>query len=138
MRRLILAWGVLSFSLLAHAQSKVKPQKSAEPPAAKPILWTRGHITSARQIFKPGQFHVIGYEEAEARRKETGQLSIRERNALFRKVGIESKVAKMDDFDKDVLVLSAREYTLPVLKSDYPMLTESQLKRLKQELGNKK
>jgi hypothetical protein len=117
-----------------HAQTA--PAKAVKPTAT---VWTRGSVDSARKMFAPGApVKILGRKEQEERDRDAGFVPPRERNALFRKVGIELKVAKMDEFDKDMLVMSAREYNLRELKSDYPMFTDGQLRRLKEELRKMK
>lgn len=99
-------------------------------------VWTKGSTRSARALFKPGSgVKVLGAEEEQQRYREGGVLPVEERNALFRKIGVEPQVAQMDDLDKDMLIMAAREYNLRELRSDYPMFSEQQLKRLKSEVG---
>lgn len=115
------------------AASKAKSGVSANPTVT---VWTRGYVDSARRLFKPGlPVRVLGSVESKERDRLTGHLQPRERNALFRKVGIETKVASMDEMEKDMLVMAAREYTVRELKTDFPKLSENQLQRLKEELG---
>ncbi len=107
---------------------------AAEQPTA--TVWTRGSVDQARRIFSPSlPVKILGAQEEAERDRKSGHLQPRERDALFRKVGIETKVAQMDEMDKDMLVMAAREYSIRELKSDFPMLSENQLRRLKSELG---
>lgn len=104
-------------------------------PKADVVVWTAGSIDSAKAMFGPDTNAVIlSRQEEEKNERKAGWLAPRERDALFRKVGIETKISGMDEFDKDMLMMSAREYTIRELKSDYPMLKESQLRRLQREM----
>jgi hypothetical protein len=99
------------------------------------VVWTKGSVDSARALFGPDTNVVVLSREEETRQeRKAGYLPPDERDVLFRKVGIETRISNMDEFDKDILMMSAREYTIRELKSDYPMLTEAQLKRLKSEM----
>jgi hypothetical protein len=99
------------------------------------VVWTSGSIDSVKALFSPDVNAVfLSREEEEKNERKAGWLAPVERDALFRKVGIETKVSGMDEFDKDILMMSAREYTISELKSEYPMITESQLKLLKLEM----
>jgi hypothetical protein len=127
----------LLFSVQAWAQTQAKKAAPAKQPTV--TVWTKGHVSSARRLFSPDlPVKVLGREEEKERDRDSGHLQPRERNALFRKVGIETKVAKMDELEKDMLVMSAREYSIRELKSEYPKIPEPQLKRLKEELGKMK
>lgn len=120
----------------AKVDKNAKSGVSANPTVT---VWTRGYVDSTRRLFKPGlPVRVLGSVESKERDRQTGHLQPRERNALFRKVGIETKVASMDEMDKDMLVMAAREYTVRELKIDFPKLSENQLQRLKEELGKLK
>jgi len=102
-------------------------------------VWTSGSVESARALFAPGSnVRILGREEEKRRDQKTGHLPPLERDAVFRKLGLESKVSGMDEFDKDLLIMSAREYTVRELKSDYPMFSEAQLSKLKREVGKPK
>lgn len=115
-----------------HAQTKPEAAKKPYPTAT---AWTKGSVSSLRKMFAPGTpVKILGKEEERERDKDAGFVPPRERNAIFRKVGIEAKVAKMDEFDKDMLVMSAQEYNLRSLKADYPAFTETQLRKLKEEV----
>ncbi len=104
-------------------------------PKADVLVWTAGSIDSAKALFTPGTNVVIhSREEDEKNERKAGWLAPRARDALFRKIGIETKISGMDELDKDILMMSAREYTIPQLRSEYPMLNESQLKRLQREM----
>lgn len=134
-----------AFAEKAKAPVKSAPSKSAKasPKAQSGVsanptvtVWTRGYVDSTRRMFKPGlPVRVLGSVESKERDRLTGHLQPRERNALFRKVGIETKVAAMDEMEKDMLVMAAREYTVRELKTDFPKLSVNQLQRLKEELG---
>jgi|GEM_PF-7063992 len=109
------------------------PVLAQEKPGA--TVWTRGSVESAKALFGPeANVRVLSAETERARERKDGFLPPRERDAVFRKVGIETKIQSMDDFEKDLLMMSAREYTIRELRSDYPMLNETQLKRLQREM----
>lgn len=110
---------------------------SGEAPRA--TLWTKGTVRSAENFAKtwPGLRVLAGQTEA-AQFKKSGYIPPHERNALFRRLGMEMALIKMDEFDKDVLVMAAREYTVRELKSEYPMLSELQLRRLKDAVRGRK
>ncbi len=44
----------------------------------------------------------------------------------------------MDELDRDLLIMSAQAYSLNEMKTDFPMLSEDQIKRLKAEIRNRK
>lgn len=118
-----------------HAQTK--PKKVQRQPTA--FAWTRGNVENLRKMFHPNApVRILAGEEERQRDRESGFVRPGARNALFRKIGIEAKASKMDEFDKDMLVMSAREYNLRELKADYPMFTEKQLRSLKDELRKMK
>lgn len=128
----------LSASATAVAQKAKTPAAPKSSVAQKPTVtvWTRGHASSARRMFQPGlPVRVLGSVESRERDRLSGHLRPGERNALFRKVGIEAKVTAMDEMEKDLLVMLAREYTVRELKTEFPKLSENHLKRLKEELG---
>lgn len=99
------------------------------------VVWTAGSVSSARALFGPDTNVTVlsGAQEARHERR-AGHLPPAERDTLFRKVGIEMKISNMDEFDKDILMMSAREYNVRELHADYPMLTESQLLHLQREM----
>ncbi len=115
----------------AFAKDKAKPVEQ------KPTVtvWTAGSIDSAKAMFAPNtNVRVLSAATEKQRELKAGYLPPHERDLLFRKIGIETGVSGMDEFDKDVLMMSAREYTLRELVSDFPMLSEAQLKRLRDEM----
>lgn len=124
------------FALVLACTFQASAQR-ADPPSA--TVWTSGSVSSARALFAPGtNVKVLGREDEEARERKSGFLPPAERDAVFRKIGIETKISSMDEFDRDMLMLSAREYTVRELRADYPMLSENELSRLKSELRRRK
>lgn len=102
-------------------------------------VWTRGNVKQVRNMFAPGvNVKVLDAQAERERDRDSGYVPPGERNALFRKVGIETKVAKMDELDKDMLVMGAREYSVREMRAQYPMLSEGEIKRLRNELGKRK
>lgn len=106
----------------------------------KPVgsIWTSGPPEAAKNIFPKSKIRVLSAEDKNERFKRSGHMPPWEQEALFRKLGIESKVSKMDPYAKDMLVISARVYTLRELKTEYPHFTENELTRLKKEVGKGK
>ena len=103
------------------------------------VVWTNGSIPSAQALFGPGaNVTVMSSEDNSRAEKRAGYLPPDERDALYRKLGIETKISAMDEFDKDMLMLSSRAYSVRELKVSYPMLSEGQLRRLKTEMGKVK
>lgn len=103
------------------------------------VVWTNGSIRSAQSLFSPAANVVVMSAEDNARaERRAGYLPPDERDALYRKLGIETKISAMDELDKDMLMLGARAYSVRELKSSYPMLSEKQLRQLKVEMGKVK
>ena len=103
------------------------------------VVWTSGSIDNARALFGPQANVVVMSREDNARaEREAGYLPPPERDSMFRKIGIETRVNGMDEFEKDMLMMGARVYTVRELKSEYPMLSEKQIKKLKAEMGKVK
>lgn len=103
------------------------------------VVWTNGSISSSQALFGPHANVTVmsAVDDARAERR-AGYLPPDERDALYRKLGIETKISAMDEFDKDMLMLGARAYSVLELKASYPMLSENQLRRLKTEMGKVK
>ena len=97
----------------------------------KPLIWTSGNYNSVKQVFPPSQYDFMDMESENRERREQGLLLPQERDALFRKLNLDTKLAQMDDLDKDLLVASVRYYSVSELAKMYPMLTPGQLNRLK-------
>lgn len=122
---------MLVFIFLAHLSM------AQEAPDA--VVWTSGSIRSTQALFGPNANVTVMSAEDDARsERRAGYLPPDERDALYRKLGIETKVSAMDEFEKDMLMLSARAYNVRELKASYPMLNERQLKQLKTEMGKVK
>jgi hypothetical protein len=99
------------------------------------FVWTSGSIEGARALFGPqANVEILSREVEERRERKAGYLPPDQRDVVFRKVGIETKISNMDEFDKDMLMMGAGAYPLSVLKKEYPMLSETQLKRLQAEM----
>lgn len=107
---------------------------AAEPEPPRATLWTRGNASAVRSKLS-GQYSVLDRQNEARDLREDGYLEPRQRNALFRKLKIEGALKRLDEFDKDMLVMSAPHYTVAQLKKQYPMLTEKQLGALKREIG---
>jgi hypothetical protein len=123
----------MKFAVLIALWSSLAAADQVKPTVT---VWTRGSVTQVRRYFASNpRVKVLGRKEQRALDRDAHYLPPRERNALFRKVGIETKVARMDEFDKDMLVMSAREYSVRELRADFPMLSEAQLTKLKAEVG---
>jgi hypothetical protein len=116
------------FTTLAHAADKTAEAE------LRPVIWTKGFYGSLKARFPSSQFD---YLDPETRRKdllEQGYLQPSERDALFRKLNLETKLQQMDELDKDMLVMGAKAYSVPELVKQYPMLSGKQLRRLKTEV----
>lgn len=98
----------------------------------RPLIWTRGHYNSALKIdFPPDRYR---YDDAANRSRveeADGYLAPQERENLIARLGIAEKLAALDEMDKDILVMSAREMPVSRLKSIYPMLSQKDLQALK-------
>lgn len=99
-------------------------------------VWTKGSIPAARALFAPNSgVKILGAEEERERNRESGLLTIEQRDSIFRKAGMFEKIDRqMDEFDKDMLAMALRDYTLQELSEDYPMFTKRELASLKTEL----
>jgi len=119
--------------VVGFAEAKAKPAvKSKLEPSF--FYYTRGNSRGVQSALPKGaNYKVYSRKDQIAEERRRGFLRSSERNALFRKIGIDTKTARMDEMDKDMLLLSAREYTLGELRSDYPMFTEKQLRDLQIE-----
>jgi hypothetical protein len=109
-----------------------------EATPVKPFLWTRGNIEFLKTRLPAGMFQ---YEDTAAERRrdlDEGYLPPRERDALFRRLSLETKLKGMDELDKDMLIMGAKSYTVPELVKQYPMLNSAQLRRLKTAVENYK
>lgn len=115
---------LLTISFFSAAES--------EKPSA--TLWTRGNASAVRTKMS-GKYSVLDRQSEAQYLREDGYLEPRQRNTLFRKLQIEGALKKLDEFDKDMLVMSAPHYNIAQLKKQYPMLTEKQLGALKREIG---
>lgn len=105
--------------------------KQSRPPQV--TVWSRGNASAVR-AFVPPQSTLLDRDAEAKELRESGYLEPRQRDALFRKLGLESPLKKLDEFDKDMLVMSAPHYTVAQLKKQYPMLSEKQLASLKREI----
>lgn len=101
----------------------------------KPVVFFRGSYNSdIKNVFPPDKFQ---YDDRESRRERwlrDGYLMPSERDALFRKLSIETKLSQLDQMDKDMLVMGARVYTPRELHKQYPMLTLGEVTKLKREV----
>lgn len=104
----------------------------------KPVVWTSGFPSSAAEYFPPDKYQVLNREVQNEDMAHDGYLPPHRRDALFRKVGIETRIGALDELDKDMLVMGARSYSVAELKKQYPMLTQRQLTALKREIGRLK
>jgi hypothetical protein len=108
--------------------------KPASSGPLRPVIWTKGFYGALKARFPASQFE---YLDPQTRRKDLlkqGYLQPLERDALFRKLNLETKLQQMDEMDKDMLVMGAKFYSVPELVKQYPMLSGSQLRRLKTEV----
>lgn len=120
--RLLIAF----FSIHVHA---------TDVDGAKPFIWTRGNYDYLKTRLPANTFRFEDPQAARRRRfDEDGYLPPLERDALFRKLNLETKLQSMDELDKDMLVMGAKAYTVPELAKQYPMLSLRQLRRLKSEV----
>lgn len=106
-------------------------------PRPQVTVWTRGHIRSAKAIL-PKEYKVLDRKTEAEDLRAAGYLEPAQREALFRKVGIDSKLKKLDELDKDMLVMGVPHYSVAELIVQYPMLNETQIRALKREIGNVK
>lgn len=128
-------WSRLFYLCFLLGSLPALAQKNPDSKNPDVIVWTSGDSDKAREIFSPDvNLVVLSREREVSQQLKSGYLEPHERDALFRKVGIETRLQGMDEFDKDMLMLSAREYTIRELRSDYPMLTEPQLTHLQREM----
>ncbi|MBX3022071.1 MAG: hypothetical protein KF799_10390 [Bdellovibrionales bacterium] len=121
-------WTVVFFlSLVASATS---------PDPSKPTIWVDGYTNAEIQNYFPANDYnyVSKTSQRRAQWEDDGYLPPLERDSLFRKLGIETKLQALDQMDKDMLVMGAREYTVPQLHKQYPMLSLGELRRLKREV----
>ena len=109
---------------------------SAEPSVknVKPLIWTSGHYNSLKGVFSPKEYDFMDRETKARELHEQGFLRPTERDSIFRKLKLESKLTQLDDLDKDLLVANARYYSVAELRKQYPMLTFQQLRQLKAEV----
>lgn len=119
---------LLLFSFLTYAADRLDPKK--------PTIWMNGPVNSEMQ--KHFSDKDVNFVTPEIERKvaweRDGYLKPLERDALFRKVDIETKLGKLDQMDKDMLVMGAKVYTPKQLHKQYPMLSLTDLQRLKKEV----
>lgn len=101
-----------------------------------PVVRTRGDAEYLKARMPAEQFNVQTPDEERRLLLEQGYIMPRERDALFRKLNLDTKLKKFDEMDKDMLVMDAKAYTLPELIKQYPMLNTTVLKRLKTEVEN--
>ena len=107
---------------------KVKPAPKGKVTG---YYFTTGHARNLAGNLPPGTgLHVITRKDQRRPMSEGGTLPAPERDALFRRLGLEAKVARMDEYEKDSLVLSARSFTLPEMRREYPGFSEKQLSAL--------
>lgn len=104
----------------------------AIPETQKPWISMRGFYNSSIQNEFPRSKYRY-YDKAEERKHfdADGYLPPLERDALFRKLNLETKLQQLDQMDKDMLVMGAHVYTAAELKKQYPMLSLADLQRLR-------
>ncbi|MGE3681346.1 MAG: hypothetical protein AB7G93_06440 [Bdellovibrionales bacterium] len=115
---------------LTDARSPVRARASENPQIT---VWAKN--PAAARAYFPKNFRVLDAKHRSEEARKKGILPLAERDALFRKLRIESRLKALDDADKDALVMIAPHYTAAELHRQYPMLTVPQLKGLKAELG---
>jgi hypothetical protein len=108
--------------------------ESAANDQMRPTIWTKGFYGPLKARFPASQFNYLDHETMRKELLVQGYLMPHERDALFRKLNLDTKLKKMDEMDKDMLVMGAKAYTVPELVKQYTMLTGAQLRRLKTEV----
>ncbi|MGZ3723669.1 MAG: hypothetical protein ACXVA9_12090 [Bdellovibrionales bacterium] len=121
----------LFFLFLATAAfADPPPAKSAGPQAT---VWSR-HPDAIRKFFPAAKYRMLDGKDFQKEQADSGYILPQQRDALFRKLGLEAALTSLDDMDKDMLVMGARFEELPSLRKNFPMLTETQIKNLQQEV----
>ncbi len=126
--------------LIVVAKSSVN-SKSAKNSSTKnhAVFYTKGYSRGLQSMFKPGEpYKVYTRKDEMAQLRAEGMLTFQQREDLFRKAGLGSSVAKMDEFERDVLVNSAGALSLKELKKDFPKLPEAGLKKLQSAVRKRK
>src|ERR1041385_8889601 len=97
-------------------------------------LWARDP-DAVRGIMDPQKVKVLDASSQAKELEPGGYIPGRRRDAIFHKIGIDGKVAPMDELDKDSLIMDARYATLEKLKKYHPQFTSLELRQLKEEVG---
>ena len=99
----------------------------------KAVIWTKAAPESARKLFPDSRIRILSDKTEGERDKKSGYFQPDERDAIFRKVGIEDKLLNMDDLDKDMLIMGAKALPKADLLAEYPSLPPTLLEKLKVE-----
>lgn len=129
--KLLISIAILfSFPTFAASKKKREPAAQLEPT----MFWTKGYSRGLQSALpKGGRYRVFTRKDQHRGMRADGFLPQRERAELFRKTGVEKHTAKMDEMDRDVLVIRAREYDFKLFRKNYPNFTEGQLRALQRE-----
>lgn len=128
-------FSLLLFTGALNAQTK-KPAKAYAAPVT---IWTAGDPDYAKRFVAPGaNIQVLSNEYDDERNRRAGYIEGEPRDAIFRKVGIETKISSFDQVDRDMLVVCAWTYNARELLAEYPMLTKTEAQRLIAEVRKHK
>jgi len=111
----------LFFVIFAHAQQTA-------------TVWSR-HPSAVRQFFPPKHYRVLDSKTEAKEMEESGYVMPLRRDAIFQK--LKFPTGGMDEFDKDLLIMSANQETLKQLVKQYPQFSRAQLAELQKEVRRK-
>lgn len=113
----------------------------AHDPTPSMTVWSRGSNDYLRAKYPHERIEYIDQGSVAADYAEEGYLPPHARDAVFERLHLTKALAKVDELDKDMLVMSVRDADLPLMKrlaAKYPMLSMAQLQRLKAAVGRAK
>lgn len=98
-------------------------------------VWSR-HPSAVQKYFPKQKYKMLDAHAEEKDLEESGYIPSAKRDAIFQKLHLEEKVRRMDEMNKDILVMDARFDTLDKMEKRYPHFTTVELQSLRDEVRN--
>lgn len=103
----------------------------AEP---KLEIWTKANPEKVKKVFPKAEVRKLNSIPSRRERFAYGLLPGHQKTALFAKLGLTQKVKRMDEVDKDRLILDAQALPLQRLAKVYPSFSKETLRKLQYEI----